>query len=90
MALAPMINLHEDFHVHCIFVVDFACVTGNSYGKWPIRNFCRLDLNVNGKDGGCAALVLCSNSYGGKGEETSAEVFLFRGNSSDMRCVTRK
>ncbi len=51
-----------------------------AYGKskWPIRDYAPLKFNVNSHYGGLAALYQISCSYGGKGEETTSEVFLLR------------
>lgn len=38
----------------------------------------RVEFPVNSYYGGCASLLLCSNNYGGKGSETTAEIFLVR------------
>ena len=64
--------------------MDFPYLTGFSHGKWPIRNQSLVGLNVNAKHGGCATLLVLSNAYGGKGEETTAELaFLRSGFSSN-------
>ncbi|XP_060078987.1 uncharacterized protein LOC132558436 [Ylistrum balloti] len=71
---------------------NFTALYGRNSSKWPIRNYVKLDFPVNANYGGGAALLLCSNQYGGKGPETTAEIFLLRsgfdcnhfGNSSIM------
>lgn len=59
-----------------LFTAKVSFLHGSSHGKWPIRNFCKTGLDVNSQYGGCASLILCSNSYGGKGQETTAEILL--------------
>ncbi|KAJ8300007.1 hypothetical protein KUTeg_021526, partial [Tegillarca granosa] len=56
----------------------FDCLYGHSKGKWPIRNYAQTNFSVNAQHGGCAMLMLCSCGYGGKGEETTAEIVFFR------------
>ncbi|XP_033745872.1 LOW QUALITY PROTEIN: uncharacterized protein LOC117331312 [Pecten maximus] len=57
---------------------NFAALYGSNNSKWPIRNYVKLEFPVNASHGGGAALLLCSNSYGGKGPETTAEIILAR------------
>lgn len=49
---------------------------GKNNSKWPIRCFVKLNFNVNAHQGGCAGLYFNSCAYGGKGEESTAEIFL--------------
>ena len=53
-----------------------ACLYGYNGSKWPIRCLGKLDFSVNSGHGGCAALYFNSCSYGGKGEDTTAEIFI--------------
>ncbi|XP_069101362.1 uncharacterized protein [Argopecten irradians] len=57
---------------------SFPAIYGSNNSKWPIRNYVKLDYPVNAYHGGRAALLLCSNSYGGKGPDTTAEILLVR------------
>ena len=53
-------------------------IYGKCNSKWPIRCFGKLDFNVNAYHGGCATLYLNSCAFGGKGEETNAQLMLLR------------
>ena len=65
-------------HAFFFFPDTPACLYGSNGSKWPIRNFAKLDFNVNTQYGGCAALYFNSCSYGGKGEETTAEIIFVK------------
>ena len=39
-------------------------------------------MSVNSYHGGCAGIIQASNAYGGKGEETTSEILLYRGGFS--------
>lgn len=67
-----------------------ACLYATNGSKWPIRCFAKLDFNVNAHHGGCAALYVNSCAYGGKGEETTAEIFLvnFGFDCNHLSCIS--
>ena len=54
------------------------CLYAKNNSKWPIRCYAKLNFNVNSHHGGCAGLYFNSCAYGGKGEESTAEIFLVK------------
>ncbi|KAL3870127.1 hypothetical protein ACJMK2_042738, partial [Sinanodonta woodiana] len=54
---------------------EFPCLYGFGKSKWPIHCYAKLGFNVNAQHGGCAGLILVSNSYGSEGSNTTAEIF---------------
>ena len=59
---------------------DFSAPCGSGSARWPIRTFAFFDhdVNVNTHHGGGAGLALFSNAYGGKPQETTAQLGLVR------------
>ena len=54
------------------------CLYAKNNSKWPIRCYAKLNFNVNSHHGGCTGLYFNSCAYGGKGEESTAEIFLVK------------
>ncbi|XP_052774907.1 uncharacterized protein LOC128213338 [Mya arenaria] len=52
---------------------------GFNNSPWPYYNYVKLGYNINGGPGGSTGLAFISCSYGGEGQDTTAELILVKG-----------